>query len=252
MPRYDIKSLLGEAFYNWEKFHQKTKFKKWKPLPEDKKIPESWTKVFFKEYPRLDRFILPVPESLGTSSLEEVLMNRKSTRISSKRPLTLEQISQLLYFSAGLRKTSVSQVGNRTYPSGGARYPLEIYVISQNSDLPKGIYHYNLREHSLEVLLSHSKIDYSFNQPWIKKVPILILITAIFERNTIKYGDRGYRHILQESGHMGQNFYLVSEALNLAVSGIGGYIDDDLHRLLDIDGVKESVVYIIGLGNKKQ
>lgn len=251
MPTKNIKLLLNHPHFAWEKFHYKTKLKKWNAQPKPQKTPETWTKVFFKEYLRLDKIILPSPETLGNVTLEEILMKRKSTRSFSQKPLSLEQISTLLYFSAGLRENRSPWVGNRTYPSGGARYPLEVYLLSQHSELPKGLYHYNLKAHSLEILLQAKEFDtLFFNQSWIKKSSLLIFVTAIFERNTIKYGDRGYRHILQESGHLSQNFYLVATALHMGISGIGGYLDDKINTLLDIDGVKESIIYALGTGNK--
>jgi len=251
MSPFDLKHLLGKPTLIWEKFHDKTKFKKLYPSTSPEKIPKTWIKVFFKEYPRLDRIILPPPQPFQNIKFEKILTTRKSARIFSDSLVSIEQISNLLYYSAGLRDNKPPFVGNRTYPSGGARYPLEVYLISQNSELINGLYHYNLKQHSLEILLNSYKLDLNryFNQPWIKKAPLILVITAVFDRNTIKYGVRGYRHILQESGHLGQNFYLVATALSMGVSGLGGYLDDRLNDLLNIDGIKESAIYVLGMGN---
>ncbi len=248
----NLKQLLGEPYFSWEKFHQKTKFKKWSPFPDPSTWPKSWITTYFKDYPRLDKIILPAPQNFENVSLQEVLLSRKSTRNFSEEPLSLEQISNLLFYSAGLRDNIPPWVGNRTYPSPGGRYTLEVYLISQNSELPLGIYHYNLRAHSLDILLDMASFDnpFYFNQPWTEQSSIIILITAIFARNTIKYGQRGYRHVLEEAGHMGQNFYLVGTGLNIGISGIGGYLDDELNSLLDVDGIKETVIYVLGAGNK--
>ena len=75
-------------------------------------------------------------------------------------------------------------------------------------------------------------------------------MTAMFDRNTIKYGVRGYRHIMQEAGHLGQNFYLAGSLLDLSTCAVGGYADDRLNLLLGVDGIKETVVYIFAAGNK--
>lgn len=252
MSKYNLNQLLGKPSQSWEKFHHKTKFKKWSPFPDPATWPESWSTTYFKEYPRLEKIILPNADTLNNFSLEKSLFERKSVRSFSDSPLTLEQISTLLFFSAGLRDTNPPWVGNRTYPSPGGRYSLETYLISQNSDLPVGVYHYHLKSHGLEILLPLDEFNNSFyfNQVWSKDASVIILITAIFERNTIKYGQRGYRHVLEEAGHLGQNFYLVSTAMNIGVCGIGGYIDDDLNKLLDVDGVKETVIYVMAVGNK--
>lgn len=243
--------VLGEPYLLWEKFHEKTKFKKRYQALDFEKWPKSWLVTFFKEYPRLDSIILPNPTPLSGVFLQDIFMKRYSSRRFSNRPLSLEQLSNLLYYSAGLRENKPPWQRNRFYPSPGGRYTIEVYVIAKNSELPTGVYHYNLRSHSLETLLLLRRFrdnDY-FNQDWIKKAGCIILFTVIFERSTIKYGPRGYRHVMQEAGHLGQNFYLMSTALKLAICGIGGYVDDKLNRLLDVDGVKETVAYVLAVGN---
>lgn len=246
-----LKTLLQKPSLAFEKYHQSTKIKKLGPMDDPKDWPKSWKTVYFKDYPRLDKIILPDPASLNNTLLEDVFMKRKSSRSFSKKPLTLEQLSNLLYYSAGLRDNKFPYLANRFYPSPGARYPLEVYLISQNSDLPVSLYHYNVRSHSLEILLTMRHFRYLryFNQDWIAKASCIVLITAVFERNTMKYGDRGYRQIMQEAGHLGQNFYLISTALDIGICGIGAYPDDKINKLLGIDGVRETVVYVLAIGN---
>lgn len=250
-----IKRLLEKPVGSSEVYHQKSKIKKLNFMELDfDKWPKSWTTVFFKDYHRMDKVVLPPPTALGNTLLEDVLRTRSSSREFSQNPMSLEQISTLLYYSAGLRDNNPPHQGKRFYPSGGARYPLEVYLISQNSELAKGVYHYNLRSHSLEtlLLLDEFKADDYFNQEWIEKASLIIVITACFERNTVKYGERGYRHILMEAGHLGQNIWLNSTAIKILCCGVGGYVDDKLNKLLDVDGFKESVIYVICVGTKKK
>ncbi len=252
MIKTRIKQIIGKPYYGWEKFHQKTKRKRIAPFPDPSQWPKSWTTTYFKEYPRLDQIILPEPSGLNNSLLEEVLIKRRSARQFSKTPLSLEQLSNFLFFSCGLKENKQPWTRNRTYPSPGARYPLEVYIISLNSELSLGVYHYNLKAHSLESLLSFKSFNCMsyFNQDWTKKAGVIVLVSGIFERNTIKYGELGYRHVLAEVGHMGQNFYLSATALDLSVCAIGGYLDEKLNKLIDIDGIKETVIYSLALGNK--
>src|SRR5581483_8006268 len=220
-----------------------------------KKWPKTWKTVVFKEYPRLDKIILPDPLPLKNSLLTESLMKRKSIRNFSVEKFSLQKLSSILYWSGGLRENNPPWQGKRFYPSGGGRYPLEIYVLSQNAELSQGLYHYNLRSHSLEILIDDEAINtgdfFSHdNTPWIKEAGCLLIITACFRRNTIKYGDRGYRHLLIETGFFGQNIYLVSTAMGIASCASGGYIDDKLNNLLDVDGIDESVIFVMASGNK--
>ena len=101
--------------------------------------------------------------------------------------------------------------------------------------------------------LIRKKTDLSkcfLNQNWVKKSGCIILISAVFKRNTIKYGDRGYRHIMQEAGHLGQNIYLISSALGLGCCAISGFNDEELNNMLDLDGVNEGVIYSFSIGSK--
>lgn len=250
--KLNLKELLHEPSNDLEIFHEKTKMKKALPFPDAKEWPKSWKTVYFKEYPRLDKIILPEPTSLNNVSLEDTLMNRQSKRVFTKTEMSLEQISTFLYYSSGLKTNSHPWLANRFYPSPGARYALETYVITLNTEIPKGVYHYNLRSHSLEILLQNkfSYQKYTANVQWIKNANILVVITAIFKRNTIKYGIRGYRHVLEEAGHLGQNFYLIGNALDMNTCAIAGYLDDKLNKLLDVDGLNETVIYVLAAGPK--
>ncbi len=253
-----IKKLLGLPTTPIEKFHQITKIKKMSPELSYEDWPNEWKQIHIKEYPRLDKFILPDPLMKNKLDLTQALLKRESVNFFSPQELSIEKLSYLLHFSAGLKNYSPNKQinlsnileGKRFYPSAGGRYPLEIYFLSQNTELPKGLYHYNLRLHSLEKLLLTDKLNFKkyFRQEWTKQAGGLIIITALFKRSSVKYSDRSYRHILIEAGHLGQNIYLNATALKMTVCPIGGYIDDNINKLLDVDGTSEAVLYIIAVG----
>ena len=81
---------------------------------------------------------------------------------------------------------------------------------------------------------------------------ILFFITALFERSTFKYGSRGYRFIFLEAGHMAQNLNLAAVALGLGSVNICGYHDRDVDNLLNIDGLNQSTIYMVGLGKNDE
>lgn len=141
-----------------------------------------------------------------------------------------------------------------SYASARERYPLEVYPFVINVEgVVSAVYHYHLKTHSLELLLGRPflhKTLIQFNQQWIRSSAVLAVITAIFERTESKYKDRGYRHTLTEYGHMAQNFYLVSTALHLGCCSVGGFIDEGLNEILDINGIDEGVIGVIALGSK--
>lgn len=240
------------------KFHIRTKVRDDKPVKRTDPATwsEAWRRVFYKAYPRLDQVVLPKP-TRKKYDLKDVLMQRKSTREFSKRPVSLSAFSDLLYYSAGI-KAFLKKNGSekRFYPSAGARYPLELYPFVFNVEkIKSAVYHYHLKTHSLELLLGKPFFQQTmrqFSQPWIRKSAVLLVISAIFDRTQGKYKDRGYRHVMTEYGHMAQNIYLLSSALGLGCCSIGGFVDDGLNEILDVDGIDESVVGVVAIGNKAE
>ncbi|MHA1756469.1 MAG: SagB/ThcOx family dehydrogenase [Promethearchaeota archaeon] len=219
--------------------------------------PDIWKKIHLKSYPRFKRILLPKKFTRINQNIEKIIISRKSTRKFSGRKILFNDLSKLLFYSAGIRNKVIDNnwdESRRTYPSAGARYPLEIYIAIFNvENIPLGLYHYNVKEHSLELIKSGNFINklvtYCNNQKWIKKANLLILISAIFARNQIKYKNRGYRYIFLDAGHMAQNFYLVTNSINLKCCAIGGFLDDEINKLINLDGKDESIIYIIAVGN---
>lgn len=245
-----IKKLLNMPPFAFEKFHRETKIKKFERSKNIRFWPEEWKTIYYKGYGRFEEIVLPKPK-LNKTFLKSSLVKRESARKFSDKPLSLVKLSTLLYYSAGIKKKNKDSE-SRFYPSAGGRFPLEVYLISLNTDLTRGSYHYYVKNNSLEKLFDFKKktLKIITDQKWVKNAGCLVIVTAIFKRNTVKYGERGYRHILVEAGHMAQNFYLISNALGLSICSVGGYMDDKVNNLIDLDGVSESVIYVIALGEK--
>jgi len=253
MKQISINQLLKKPTTILEKFNQQTKIailnvKKTK-LPY-KKWHGSWKRIYFKSYPRLKEVILPKPVMNSHFSLTTSLKQRCSRRDFHKVKISKEKLSTLLFYGSGLRYYKDENESRRFYPSAGGRYPLETYVISLNTELDKGVYHYNLKRHVLETIKSLNKFEHQryFDQRFIPQSSFIILLTAVFKRSVIKYGDRSYRYILIETGHLAQNLYLLSTILKLKCCAIGSFIDDKINSLLDINGVDESIIYILTFG----
>ena len=128
-------------------------------------------------------------------------------------------------------------------------YPL---VLSGTDDVPSGLYHYNVKSHSLDVLwqreFPEAELLKLFTYPWVAQASVVFILTAQFSRTQSKYGERGYRYILLEAGHMAQNMYLVAADQGVKCCALGGTKDELIEKLLDIDGITESVVYAVALG----
>jgi len=221
--------------------------------------PEAWKKIYFKGYPRLASIKMGRKFSPKIKTpFDKVLFERTSTREFSEQTLTTQELSTLLYYAGGIKSIVKNNwdLSRRFYPSGGARYPLEIYIVLyHNTELTKGIYHYNVKRHELEVLKKGNymvQLQKGLDPPWLVEANMAVLVTAVFGRNQTKYGDRGYRLILNEAGHMNQNIYLIASALRLGCCALGGYLDSAINTLLDVDGVNESIVYATIIGHLKK
>lgn len=237
------------------KFHNTTKIRDFSTLQAGYSTwPEAWKRIYYKAYPRLDQIILPVP-SQRKYDLRDALLRRESGRKFSKKAIRLLDLADLLYYSAGMKNiVQKNKSTKRAYPSAGARYPLEIYSFAFNvQGLKSAVYHYHLKTHSLEVILEKPFLKQTmkqFNQPWISRAALILVISAVFDRTEVKYKDRGYRHVMTEYGHIAQNVYLMSTALGLNCCSIGGFVDDGLNKILDLDGRDEGVVGVIVVGGK--
>ncbi len=246
-------------------FHRQTANKKFVKPPEDSSTwPEEWKTIHFKGYPRMPRIDMkPYLKPLPDITLAKALEDRCSRRDFKKEPINIEVLSNLLYWSAGIKdlKKHIErndwQGSYRLYASAGARYPLEIYplVLHGEGELKPSLYHYYVKEHVLENIwekdfLADNSLQGVLLYPWSYDAAVILFITAVFWRNQIKYGERGYRMINKEAGHLGQNIYLVSEALGLQCCAIEGYADEEVDKIIDIDGVTEASIYAFAIGPK--
>jgi SagB-type dehydrogenase family enzyme len=194
---------------------------------------------------------LPEPKTKGEMSVEEALLKRRSIREYTSQPLNLEQISQLLWAAQGITEP---RLGFRTAPSAGATYPLEIYLVVGEKGVEKleaGIYKYNPHEHSIILLLKgdfrKELMGAGLGQTWIGEAPINIVIVAIYERTTSRYGERGIRYVHMEAGHVGQNIYLQATALKLGTVVIGAFYDEEVQKVLNLPK-EEKPLYIMPVG----
>ena len=196
--------------------------------------------------------------TLPDSEFVRVLMNRKTHRQFSNQPLTLEAVSQLLGLVWGVTGHLHSQVFGRllrkTSPSGGARHPGEVYLMALRvKGLKAGLYHYHPGRHLLELVNTNATPRkarlYCGYQNYFKDAAALFLMTAVFGRTMWKYPKaRAYRVVLLDCGHLCQTFCLVATWLGLAPFCTAALKDTLIEKDLGIDGVRESVLYVAGVG----
>ncbi len=209
----------------------------------------------FRTYPGSDRIALPIPEEQLSMSLGDALKRRRSVRDYVLKDLKLSTLSDILYYAYGVmgyRTIEGEWTCSRPSPSAGGLYPLELYVATQQvTGLSDGIYHYDARAHELEtrrLAPVHAELaDMTIGQDMIRTANVVFVMTAIFERTMWKYGQRGYRHVFLDAGHLGQNLYLIATAMRLGPVAIGGFFDGELNKLLDLPD-EEEVIYLVCVG----
>ncbi len=203
-------------------------------------------------YPRARRDSMPIELAIA--------LRRSIRRYRRGEPITLEQLSQLLWACYGVSEPSRRFL---TTPSAGATYPLEIYVaiypsgVSTGSGfLDPGSYRYDPYSHSLELVkagdLRYSLYKACLDQPWVLDASIAIVIGAVFERTTSYYGSRGVRYVHFEAGHAGQNIYLEATALGLGTVAIGAFYDEEVsHAMAMPPSVKPLYIFVVGVPETK-
>lgn len=200
---------------------------------------------------------LPEPRFDSDFSIEEVMLKRRSHRNFVKSAISLEDLSQVLWAAYGITKADDSREifrgGFRTAPSAGATFPLEIYaIVGKVNDLESGVYRYISDGHKL-VKISDDDIKSSLakaalNQEMIEDAPVSLLFSAVFERTTQRYGDRGKkRYVCMEIGHVAQNVYLQVEALGLGTCAIGAFNDKKVSEAMHLRK-EEEPLYIMPIG----
>ena len=193
---------------------------------------------------------LPEPRYDGDVSLEQSLLQRRSTRSYTGEPLTLQEVSQLLWAAQGI----TDDRGFRTAPSAGGLYPLEVYVVAGDvKNLAPGVYKYGADSHELIPITAGDRrselADAALGQAWVKEGAIVIVFTAVYERTTGKYGERGIKYVHIELGHAAQNLCLQATAMGLGVVTVGAFHDEQVVELLNLSG-DEQPLYIIPVGRK--
>jgi SagB-type dehydrogenase family enzyme len=197
-----------------------------------------------KEYLRMPRILLPEPGPLSLSLSAALAARTSCGACASDRALSLAELGTLLGNAIGM-----SDETRRRYPSGGALYPIETYLIGNVLDThPSGIFHYHPKAHALEYLWETPPsfaMSHIIRSPNVSLTPLLIVFTSVWSRSSIKYGDLSYSHGLIEAGHMAENVLLAATALSMGTRPIAGYDDGVITELLDLDDQLEQPVYSI-------
>jgi SagB-type dehydrogenase family enzyme len=189
-----------------------------------------------------ESFELAEPELSGSSSLEQTLEERRSTRDFTAEEVPLDTIGQLFWAGQGI----TDDVGHRTAPSAGARYPIELYAISASTFM-----HYLPEGHRVEQRTDTTTLSLlsaaAFQQGFVSDAPLVLVITAVPVRTEAEYGAVAHDLVNREAGHVAQNILLQATSLGLAAVPVGGFDPAEVARLLAL-APGEDVLYLLPVG----
>jgi SagB-type dehydrogenase family enzyme len=207
-----------------------------------------------------DTTVLPAPEPSAFPAVDvvEAIQNRISVRDYSADPMTMNELSLLLWCTQGIKRVIPKVVALRNVPSAGARNAFETFLLINNVEgLESGLYKYVALKHELLKIRTGNDLGSEFalvcdEQDHVKNSNVTFFWTAVPHRMTWSYAERGYRYLFIDAGHVCQNLYLTAEKLDLGVCAIGHFDDDRLNSMLGIDGIEQFAVYAATVGKKAE
>ncbi len=194
--------------------------------------------------------------AIRSVALEAAIARRESRREYTRDPLTLEELSFLLWATQGIRARLNSGTALRTVPSAGARHAIETYlVVFRITDLEEGVYRYLPVEHQLlwefsEPDLRSKLIDAVLNQRFVGEAAVVFVWTTIPYRAEWRYHLAAHKAIALDAGHVCQNLYLACEAIEAGTCAVAAYHQEKMDRLLRVDGEDEFVIYLAPVGKR--
>lgn len=204
------------------------------------------------------RVPLPNPRdiSLPDMPLRTAIEKRESIREYTDIPLSLEELSYLLWCTQGVKEVIGNHSTLRNVPSAGARHALETYLLVHRvSGLSRGLYRFMAIDHCLVHIETDSTIsrrmrEACLNQDYVELSAVTFIWVTVPYRMIWRYGERGYRYLFLDAGHACQNLYLSAESIGCGVCAIGAFFDEEVNRLMNLDGETQFVIYMATVGKK--
>jgi len=231
-------------------------WKNWDSLKLDQRdgVPHPQAQKPHPENANLIDLVPPDNITLNTLSVFEAIQKRQSHRSYTGDPISLEELSYLLWSTQGVKQViREGQTLIKTVPSAGARHPFETYLFVNYVDgLVTGLYRYLGIEHKLlPIELDESlmfDVHEGTNEQYVPDSAVVFIWTATPYRSEWRYGPLAHKMIAQDSGHICQNLYLACESIGIGTCAIGAYNQAKLDEVLGVDGDDEFTIYVATVG----
>lgn len=239
-----------------KEFMEKTKYGNLEKSDQIKKLPQPPLELSVTDKPVHD---LPDPRSIKVDNvdLSDAIVNRVSVRAYSDEPLSIDELSYVLWSTQGVKQVTTRPTTQRTVPSAGARHCFESYVLVNRVDgLKPGLYRFLAIDHKLQEVdmsedIAERVTQGCLNQRFVMNSAITLILTVDRYRMMWRYTERGYRYMHLDAGHVMQNLYLCAEAIGSGVCAIAAFYDDHINETLGLDGEEQFTVYVGTLGKKR-
>lgn len=238
-----------------KEFLAQTKEKYFPETDQQKGLPRPPKELEYDSSISLLQLPKPADIKLKDKNLRECIENRKSVREYSQKPLIIEELSYLLWCTQGVKEVTDRHI-LRTVPSAGARHPFETFILVKNvTGLKPGLYRFIATKHalieiSLEGNIARKIKDACWEQELFGSCAAVFIWAAVPYRTTWRYWERGYRYIFIDAGHVCQNLYLAGESIDCGVCAVDSFDDDELNKLLGLDGENMFALYMGVVGKK--
>jgi SagB-type dehydrogenase family enzyme len=218
------------------------------------KEPPSLQKLHLEGQPLI---VLPAKETFQSfhgTDLVEAIEGRRSLRRFQSLPLSLAELSFLLWATQGISRVISSASALRTVPSAGCRHAFETYLVVNNVEtLEEGVYRYLPVEHALVFEhqidnMTTRLTEATHGQGFIATAPVTFAWTVIPYRMEWRYDLSAHRVIAMDVGHVCQNLYLACEAIRAGTCAIAAYHQEKMDALLKVDGEDEFTLYLAPVG----
>jgi SagB-type dehydrogenase family enzyme len=243
-----VNNDIGKTFMERTKHHHLTRSDQSRGYPQPPlQVPHSPT----------ERAVdLPTPLACPRQTIDvcDAIAQRRSIRRYAQDPLALGELSYLLWCTQGVKETLRLSATLRTVPSAGARHAFETYVlVNRVTSLQPGLYRFlalehKLAEQTLDPTIASKITAACFGQQFVKHSAATFVWTAVPYRMNWRYGERGYRYLHLDAGHVCQNLYLSAASIQCGVCAIAAFDDDQMNRLLGIDGEEQFTIYVATVG----